>query len=246
MRQESHGVERYDCSSGAGWPQTADSVTGLAWSTTALRDPNGEHPVICMVTPANRYRRAWRTAQQIADTFVHAYEMYQGIPSHDRLGHALLTADNILGDRDDDADNSMSVSAVTLHSGGIDYLGIGEGTIAVLGENSAATLRGPAFEHYTAATPCHGLRGNGVDPTLTDVGRYQDQSEPEELIVLGTKLLCAVDDDELRQILRRGTSVAEATRSIVDEVAEATGDRRPGVRVVGAAGRRRESRQTRR
>ena len=29
MRQESHGVERYDCSSGAGWPQTADSVTSV-------------------------------------------------------------------------------------------------------------------------------------------------------------------------------------------------------------------------
>lgn len=204
------------------------------------QDSRGDGWVVCL-TDADGYAdgpAADELARTANRTFREAYGAYEGLSADRRLAHALLNANehlDIWWNDEPGKRHAVALAAVALNADGVDYIAVGDGSIAVFEAHEVAILRRATYDRTREQGPRAGLRGLALSPGCADRGRYPMPPNPKGTVVIGTDLLGCLDDDALQWTANMKLGPRELVRALVDAVADQTRNRRPGVHVTATA-----------
>ena len=208
-------------------PDVQGKPRGLVdWRTTR---ETGKPPGIlaCLVEPRTQCRRSNQVTATVRNTFLAVYRNCAGLEPDERLVHAVAAANRAVnrrvlsgteGDRDA---NAVWLTAVAITENAIDYVGIGQGLIAIIETEESHVLRSGGSGERRAAQPA--LVGTAIRPTNLNVGRTMPSIDRHHFLVLGASGYNHLSPKELNEASRRTRKTPRsAMKDILDFLEETT------------------------
>ena len=206
-----------------------DTGTVVAASTSAADSGHHANSVVCLVE-ADREEDTL-AAETASIRFLNGYRGSMAPSGRERLQAGLEAADLALAGTT--MVGSVSVTAITVHKDGMDYLAAGEGLIGYHDADGGVIVRSGPGDPRGGGFAEGGIRGKGVRPGSFDLGTCTAEAGADDWhAVLASRLGGVLDDDTLTWWAPGKMDGMAAAEWLAAEIRERTKDRRPGAHVV--------------
>ena len=227
MPSNGKGGKRFRCVMRVGTDAAKTNKAQVGFRSTG-DDEDSTDFVGCLVEPREHTTRGRKLARSIRDGFLKVHENCAGLEAGERLVHAVAAANQAInkrvlsGELGDRFENAVWINAVSITETGIDYIGIGPGLIAVVGEKESHILRTDTRPEDIQLQPV--LAGTAIRPGLLDVGRAMPTLSVQDIVVLGAAGYNAVSIEELQDASSwAGDTPRSRMEHLFDILSEAVG-----------------------